>query len=137
MVHGDFVTKNICVRGDGQEKRLLPVDWPTASRACPAIDIGALIFDWQPSDWDCAAENFLGFLTPPCRTFLETYYETISGHWPEMDIGTVSRLARIGVLLRSVDSISWESENLKHRWPEQAMYRMRIYARRLKAFTSL
>ena len=134
LVHGDFVTKNICVGSSGQTQRLLPIDWPTASIGCPAIDIGALIFDWQPSRWDCAAEDFPGSLRPCCRTFLETYYKTISGRWPEISFETVIRLAKFGVLMRSVISLDWESEKLRFRWSEKTMSRMRIYARRLASF---
>ena len=51
--------------------------------------------------------------------------------WPDLDLPAAQRLARLGLLFRSLAAVHWDSTWLAYPWVEQAMARMEKYASRL------
>jgi len=109
-VHGDFVPKNVRVRGPDEAAELIAFDWETAGAASPAADIALL-----PEDGE----------------WLGRYHELVRGTWRSLSLAEVRELARVGRLLRLLHSVQWELRSFRHTWIERAMRNMRSYERYL------
>lgn len=110
LVHGDFVPKNVRVRGAGDAAQLLVVDWETAGAAPPAADI-AMLPGGKAGLW-----SYFEILKDVCRT----------PSWEE-----VERLHRIGEIFRLLHCIQWASTSFDYAWDERAQRKMLIYQRAL------
>jgi hypothetical protein len=110
LVHGDFVPKNVRVRGSGDDTRLLAVDWETAGAAPPAADIAMI-----PGD----------------RMGRRAYFEMLKVAWRNLAWEDVERLHRIGRIFRLLHAVQWESRSFKHAWIERAQRKMLHYQRAL------
>ncbi len=100
LVHGDFVPKNARVRTDSGELMLL---------------------DWEMAGWGIPAPDLL-------RVDLPTYCSVVGPAWPRLDLRAAQRLAQLGVLLRYLAAVDWESRWLAHEWVTGPMQRMHRYA---------
>jgi hypothetical protein len=98
LVHGDFVPKNVRVRGDGDDAHLLVIDWETAGAAPPAADIAMI---------------------PGGRTGRRAYFETLREAWRSLAWEDVERLHRIGEIFRLLHAIQWKSRSFKYAWIER------------------
>lgn len=110
LVHGDFVPKNVWVRGDGDNAHLLVIDWETAGAAPPALDIAMI---------------------PGGRAERRAYFEILRETWRSLAWEDVERLHRIGEIFRLLHCIQWESRSFKHAWIERAKSHMLEYQRAL------
>jgi Phosphotransferase enzyme family len=110
IVHGDFVPKNVRVRGGHDGPELVAFDWETAGVASPAADVGLL-----PEDGDA----------------LRYYHALVSAAWPALSWEDLQRLAQTGRLLRLLNCVHWEARSFQYQWIEHTMRRMRAYERSL------
>ncbi len=136
LVHGDFVTKNMRLRMH-DETEVLVFDWSTSACTVPAVDIGALVFDSQSTDWAAPDTAFGASLNDASLDFLKAYWSVVRHHWPDVDFPMIVDLAKVGTLLRCIVAIEWEAEGLAYPWVERAMRRMRIYSRRLAGWVGV
>lgn len=105
LVHGDFKPENIFIRRGETSPLVLPCDWEMAGHGPIAIDLEA----WTPG------------------IDLEVYASAVRATWPEVDFEAVSRFAKVGKLLRLIDSINWASTGLKHKSKFEPMNLLRYY----------
>ncbi len=101
LVHGDFVPKNVRVRAVEGGSVLLPFDWGTAGWGVPAADLA----DVDPALYWCFA----------------------SSRWRSLDLPTVTRLAKVGRLCRSLAAIHWASRWLDFEWIEKPIGDLALY----------
>ena len=97
LVHGDFVEKNLRVRGQGQDAHLMVFDWEVAGFDAPAADLA------QCED-------------------LATY--AAESQTPLQDL---RRLALVGKVFRWACAVDWQSYSLAYPWVEKAMVCLRGY----------
>jgi hypothetical protein len=91
FVHGDFSEKNLRVRRTSDELVLLPFDWETAGWGVPVADL------------------------VKCPDL--SLYQTVVGvHWPALAVKDLQRLARVGIVFRSLAGLQWESLYLQYEW---------------------
>ncbi len=110
IVHGDFRPKNAYVRADPGGSRLLPMDWEMAGWGIAALDLAPA--------------------RSPLRlplVDLSAYKDTVRGTDPEINIDSIERQVRLGVVLRRLSAISWSSMSLSTEWPEKAVACIRVY----------
>jgi aminoglycoside phosphotransferase (APT) family kinase protein len=105
LVHGDFVTKNLRIRSSQAGMVLLPFDWGEAGWGIPAVDI--------------------------MQVDVASYWSTVHGHWPWLDVHAIQRLATVGKIFRCIDAVYWELPSFKYAWSKDPFYNMNIYASRL------
>jgi aminoglycoside phosphotransferase (APT) family kinase protein len=113
LVHGDFVAKNVRVRGRQAEATLLAFDWETAGWGVPAVDIAQLTRQ-SPAPG------------------LDDYWREAQPYLHPMDREAVLQLACIGTVFRVVDVIDWRSWRLSHALAAESMNDMRAYGARLR-----
>jgi len=85
LVHGDFRPKNAYLRDDGAGMCLFPIDWEMAGWGVPAADL--------------------------TRVDLRAYWAVVRERWPDVDLGTVERLALFGQIFRLLAGIGWAATN--------------------------
>jgi hypothetical protein len=103
LVHGDFADRNVRIRCEGGEARVLAFDWEVAGWGLPAVDLP--------------------------NVDLPAYAEAIERVWPRLD---VARLAQLGQLLRGgIAAVSWASESLATPWPDRAVRELVRYEQRI------
>lgn len=95
LVHGDFISKNVGVRRNGDEIVLLP-------------------FDWEKAGWGLAAEDI-------SRVDISTYWETVQGRWSGLGLAFLERLAHVGRIFRCLVFVNWLAPSLAHETVEQTM----------------
>jgi hypothetical protein len=106
LVHGDFAERNVRIRCDDGEPRVLAFDWEVAGWGLPAVDLPNI---------DISA-----------------YAEAVHTDWPSLDLAALERLAQLGQLLRGgIAAVSWASESLATAWPEGAIRNFVLYRRRI------
>jgi aminoglycoside phosphotransferase (APT) family kinase protein len=97
LVHGDFSRKNIHVRLLRSSETVMPFDWGEAGWSVPCIDLAR-----SPS---------------PKRGFaahvdLDAYWAVVREHWPDVDLSSVQRWARLGTLFRLILVVRWELSSM-------------------------
>lgn len=95
LVHGDFITKNVGVRRNGDELVLLPFDWEKAGWGLPAEDIS--------------------------RVDISTYRETVLGTWPTLGLEFLEDVAKVGKIFRCLVFVNWLAPSLARETVEQTM----------------
>jgi hypothetical protein len=113
LVHGDFAERNVRIRHEGSEPRVLAFDWEVAGWGLPAVDL--------------------------VDVELDTYAEAVRADWPGLDRAALERWAQLGELLRGgVVATSWAAESLCTTWPHDAVREMVHYQRRIvRALTAI
>jgi hypothetical protein len=105
LVHGDFAERNVRIRCESAEPRVLAFDWEVAGWGLPAVDL---------SNID-----------------LSIYAEAVHAEW-RLDPAALGRYAQLGKLLRGgIAAASWVSESLTTPWPEHALPDLEHYQRRI------
>jgi aminoglycoside phosphotransferase (APT) family kinase protein len=104
LVHGDYVAKNLRLRGAGVARSTVPFDWEMGGWGVPLRDLSLID--------------------------LGTYVDIARPFWgpraPELD-----RLADIGRLLGLVVAVSWEVPGLQSGWLRRPLKRLAVYHERL------
>jgi len=100
VVHGDFQAKNVRIRSGDSGPTVCVLDWEMAGWGIPAVDLA-----WRGIDLSIPAE-------------LEAYASEVRMEWPTMDAVAIRRLAVLGVILRRLASMDWETESLHFEDPE-------------------
>jgi hypothetical protein len=116
IVHGDFVAKNLRLRGLGSARTVIPFDWSCAGRAPAGVD---LAHSPLPSR---------GF---SARPDLVAYRDAVRRHWPTPDVDVLEQWAAVGTLFRSLVAMCWEAESLASNHVDEPMLRMAFYAETL------
>src|SRR5262245_2176015 len=104
LVHNDFRPKNAYVRSGPLGLQLFPIDWETAGWGQRAADL--------------------------TRVDLAAYMSALGEGSPDLDLGAVPRMAKVGQILRFLAAIHWESPQLARdgrefvRW---SMVNMRLF----------
>jgi aminoglycoside phosphotransferase (APT) family kinase protein len=117
LVHGDFVKKNLRMRGGLPATSVFVLDWETAGWGSPAADLASLssmFADEQTID------------------AIEAYAAAVRERWPSPDVATFRRMARAGVVFRLLASVDWACDGLKEDWNHRALGQLRVYAPRLE-----
>ncbi len=108
LIHGDFLPANVRVRGDGDNARLLVIDWAWAGAASPAADIAMI---------------------PGGRRELRAYFEILREAWRGLAWEDIERLHRIGRIFWLLKHVQWESVSFTYPWIERAQRNMVEYER--------
>src|SRR5260221_341952 len=106
FVHGDLKAKNIRVRHTSHGIAVLPFDWEIAGWGVPAVDLLKC-----PDLAICWAEA--------------------QGHWPDLKLRELERLAEVGELFRALIAIYWKSLALIYEWVEWPVEKLRLYRAKL------
>ena len=106
FVHGDLKAKNIRVRHTSHGIAVLPFDWEIAGWGVPAVDL----------------------LKCPD---LAIYWAEAQGHWPDLKLRELERLAEVGELFRALIAIYWKSLALIYEWVEWPVEKLRLYRAKL------
>ncbi len=110
LVHGDFVPKNVRVRGEWDDAHLLVIDWEMSGAAPPAEDIAMI---------------------PGGRPERRAYFEILKETWPRLAWEEVERLHRIGQIFRLLHYVQWETWSFAYTWIERTQRKMLIYQKEL------
>jgi hypothetical protein len=106
LVHCDFRERNVRIRYEGSEPRLLAFDWEVAGWGLPAVDLLAVD--------------------------LPAYAEAVRADWPGVDRAALERFANLGLLLRGgLLSASWAARSLETAYPADAVLELSIYERKI------
>ena len=132
FVHGDFVSKNMRVQNGVDGSALLLFDWSTVGWGSPAVDLGALVFEWEPIE-SVPIQGVASSVSPATYAFLESYLGVVQGHWRSVSMQAITKLARVGTLLRCLAALDWETEGLAYARPCEPMSNMNCYAAKLSA----
>lgn len=108
LVHGDLVSKNVCIRQGESQLHLVAYDWELAGWGYPGVDL------WSLTDRDT-----------------EFYWLVVKEQWPTIDFNTIQSLVPNGQILRYIAAVHWESFSLEWRWLSRPMRHMRTYEERL------
>jgi Phosphotransferase enzyme family len=103
LVHGDFQDKNIRLQSSSGGIHLLTFDWEQSGWGVPAVDLDPAIPD------------------------IIAYWLVVRKRWPNLDIQTIERLARIGRIFWLIAAVYWKSFYLEHEWVERCMSSMRAF----------
>lgn len=115
LAHGDFVPKNMRMRGEASSRHLVVLDWETAGIATPAADLAEL------------AKQF-GSGREEAMTAYQASAEKL---WEGFSGAELRRIGQFGLLLRLLASIDWTSHNLAHPWVDKPMWKLRAYEKYL------
>ena len=86
---------------------LVVFDWEMAGRGVPAPDIAELSGRGTP-------RQRVNSNLPD--TELLDYWSVVREAWPHLDLVTITQLAELGAIFRSLAAISWESESIRRGW---------------------
>jgi hypothetical protein len=103
LVHGDFVPKNVRVRGGDSRDELVAFDWETSGWGSPSVDLGLL---------------------PARQDALRAYLRVVRSAGWELQWSDLVRLRTRGVLVRLIRCVEWETRSFRHEWIERAMRHM-------------
>jgi hypothetical protein len=107
LVHCDFAERNVRIRYEDAEPRVLVFDWEVAGWGLPAVDL---------VDAD-----------------LSTYAEAVRADWPGLERAALERFAQLGLLLRGgVVAASWAAQSLATPFPEEAVSELVVYQRKIE-----
>lgn len=113
-VHGDFKADNLRVVATPSGRlELVVFDWSSAERQTAAVDV--------------AAAFTRTFSKKPVTADIQSYCAVVRRQWPFLDVPRLRRLACLGEVFRWTKSIRWAAEELRHDWPGQAIYLLRLY----------
>jgi hypothetical protein len=101
LVHGDFGTKNVRVRGSPAGVQLLPLDWDSAGWGVAATDLS--------------------------QTDIRVYWSVARTCWPELEPDALARFATVGRMFLALESITGEVGALGGGWIDNVMRKMRAY----------
>jgi aminoglycoside phosphotransferase (APT) family kinase protein len=87
LVHGDLAPKNLRVHGTGPAAKLIPLDWEAAGWGVPAADL--------------------------CAIDVDVYCSEARETWPWLECHIVSRIGKIGRVLRWLAAILWAATRLE------------------------
>jgi ATP-binding cassette subfamily B protein len=105
LVHGDLVSKNIRVVGNGGDAWLAIFDWETAGFGVQAPDLAQLVGPERAALRNGKrSKHFYRFSANPS---LDTYRSLLAGTDVELDAETVQRAAAVGNLFRCLATINW------------------------------
>jgi aminoglycoside phosphotransferase (APT) family kinase protein len=105
LVHGDLVSKNLRVMGNGGDAWLAIFDWETAGFGVQAPDLAQLVGPERAAlGSGKRSKNFYRFSANPS---LDTYRSLLAGTDAELDAQTVQRAAAVGNLFRCLAGIDW------------------------------
>jgi ATP-binding cassette, subfamily B, bacterial len=107
LVHGDFVAKNVRVRGGANRRTLVAFDWENAGWGPPGIDLPAV----DPDE----------------------YRRKIRGAWPTLGPSELAMFARMGRVFWLTSCVEWETWALDTKWVGRLMDTMPVYERHLGA----
>jgi hypothetical protein len=110
LVHGDFRPKNVYVRTDHAETRVFVIDWETAGRGVPGVDLA-------PAR-GLSSNRYLD---------ITTYSSIVRERWPTFKLQAIPRLVTAGTIFRRLAAIDWASMDLASRHVEKAIARLEIY----------
>jgi energy-coupling factor transporter ATP-binding protein EcfA2 len=114
LVHGDLVSKNLRVMGNGGEASLAIFDWETAGYGVQAPDLAQLVGPERAALGSRKrSKHFYRFSANPC---LDTYRSLLAGTDVELDTETVQRAAAVGNLFRCVAGINWTCQQATATW---------------------
>lgn len=91
LVHGDFQTKNLRLRGDANALELIPIDWEMAGWGNPVVDLADAPRPRVKDQVDLAA-----------------YHAAIHAHWPQLSPDDLERLRACGHLWRRLAAVEWQ-----------------------------
>lgn len=112
LVHGDFVPKNVRIRGAGTRAHAIVFDWETAGTGPPAADIALL---------------------PDLEASRRTYFELVCEAWSDLAWSDINRMDRVGQLFRLLHAIKWQSRSFSYAWVERAVRNLDVYEQALGA----
>jgi hypothetical protein len=112
IVHGDFKGKNLRIRRGRDGPALVAFDWGESAFGVPALDLAQSSL---PASGLCAIPD------------LETYESVVRSRNPQVDRGTIDRVAQCGTIFRAVAAIRWSAFALETEWPAVAMEEMRFF----------
>jgi hypothetical protein len=118
LVHGDLMPKNLRLRVHDGKVVVLPFDWETAGWGVPAADLA----------------GFAGHSEGP---EVNAYLSALTPSWPQMDVATVQRLARVGYVFRLLASIYWAARGLNYAWAERSWRKLTCYQPDLRTAVTL
>ena len=110
LVHGDFRPKNVHLQPSVSSGRVCVLDWETAGRGVPAVDLA-------PPKGLCL-RNHLD---------LVTYLSIARVRWPALSIESIDRLMTAGTIFRRLAAMDWASLDLASQHVARAVARLRIY----------
>ncbi|MEN8130979.1 MAG: aminoglycoside phosphotransferase family protein [Pseudomonadota bacterium] len=115
LVHGDLVRKNLRIRRQQGNERVIAVDWENACLGVPAIDL--------------AQSHDIGSLPDIAASpDLSSYWSVVRDRWQHLDSRDLGRLADVGTLFRCLDALVWEIERLEaDGYVYRCMQRMNIF----------
>jgi ABC-type multidrug transport system ATPase subunit len=110
LVHGDFRPKNVHLQPSVSSGRVYVLDWETAGRGVPAVDLA-------PPKGLCL-RNHLD---------LVTYFSIARARWPALSIESIDRLMTAGTIFRRLAAMDWASLDLASPHVARGVARLRIY----------
>ena len=111
LAHGDFVPKNMRMRGEAGARHLVVLDWETAGLATPAADLAELAKQFNSGQEEA----------------MKAYQASAQDLWEGFSSAQLQRIGQLGLLLRLLASIDWVSHNLAHPWVDKPMWKLRAY----------
>ena len=111
IVHGDFKGKNLRIRSGRDGPALVAFDWGESAFGVPAVDLAQ---SSVPASALCALPD------------LETYESVVRSRNPQVERGTIQRVAQCGTIFRAVTAIHWAACGLETEWPAVAIEEMRL-----------
>lgn len=93
LVHGDFASKNVRIRGRTGSHQVLAFDWEHSGVGPPAVDLAGA----QPD--------------PQRGPQLDVYFRQVSAAWGSAR-ATLDQAVHLGVVLRYAAAFDWEAERL-------------------------
>jgi len=104
VVHGDFVSGNLCIRDRGVGPELVCFDWEHAGLGVPAVDLFTVGAVSAPGQGVAA------------RPDLPAYRDAVAPCWDDLDLEDIRRFSLLGDLFRCIDATTWASEFLPSEW---------------------
>jgi ATP-binding cassette, subfamily B, bacterial len=133
LVHGDLVSKNLRVMGNGGDAWLAIFDWETAGYGVQAPDLAQLVGPERAAlGSGKRSKHFYRFSANPA---LDTYRSLLAGSELELSGETVKRAAAVGNLFRCVAGINWTCQQATATWCPTEDFR--IYSEWLGSAMSL
>lgn len=101
FIHGDFLGKNLRVRNNSHESKLVVFDWENCGWGLPGVDIFKLN--------------------------LNNYWLKVRHHWKDITLGDIKQMSNLGKLLRTLVAIDWVAVRLSYEYIRKPIYYMEVY----------